>query len=120
MMARVQTKILKAKKRLMTICHKRMETHFLIQGHHPTKGRNLKPMLLGNADEWIMTCVYSIGFVSLSHSDSKDLMSRDDYDLHSEKLDKYYSAGTWHGQSAAGAVYILATLLECVDNDFLW
>jgi cell division control protein 45 len=47
-------------------------------------------------------------------------MSCDEYDLHSGKLDKYYSAGTWHGQSAAGAVYILATLLERVDNEFLW
>lgn len=65
MMARVQTKILKAKKGLMTICHKRMETHSPIQGHHLTKGGNLKPMLLENADEWIMACVYSIGFVSL-------------------------------------------------------
>jgi hypothetical protein len=48
-------------------------------------------------------------------------MSRDDYDLHSRKLDKYYLAGhgTWHRQSAAGAVYILTTLLERVDNDFL-
>ena len=65
MMARVQTKILKAKKGLMTICHKRTETHFLIQGHHPTKDGNLKLMLLENADEWIMACVHSIGFVSL-------------------------------------------------------
>jgi hypothetical protein len=65
MMARVQTKILKAKKGPMTICHKRTETHFLIQGHHLLRGGNLKPMLLENADEWIMACVYSIGFVSL-------------------------------------------------------
>ena len=47
-------------------------------------------------------------------------MSGDEYDLHSAKLDKYYSAGTWHGESASNAVYVLATLLECVDNDFLW
>ena len=65
MMARVQAKILKAKKGLRTSFHKRMETHFLIQGHHPTKGGNLKLMLLENADEWIMTCVHSIRFVSL-------------------------------------------------------
>ena len=56
-----------------------------------------------------------------SHSDPKERpISCDDYDLHIQKVDKYYVAGTWHGQSAAGTVYILATLLERVDNDFLW
>ena len=28
--------------------------------------------------------------------------------------------GTWYGQSAASTVYILATVLERVDNDLLW
>lgn len=29
-------------------------------------------------------------------------------------------SGTWYGQSASGTVYILATVLERVDNDLLW
>lgn len=29
-------------------------------------------------------------------------------------------SGTWHGQSASGTIYILATVLERVDNDLLW
>lgn len=29
-------------------------------------------------------------------------------------------SGTWHGQSASGTVYLLATVLERVDNDLLW
>ncbi|KAF9483861.1 CDC45-like protein [Pholiota conissans] len=37
-----------------------------------------------------------------------------------KKIDKYYTTGAWFGQSAASTVYILATLLERVDNDFLW
>ena len=65
MMARVQTKILKSKKGLMANCHKRMETHFLVRRHHPTKGGNLKLMLLENAEERIVACVHSIGFPSL-------------------------------------------------------
>lgn len=36
------------------------------------------------------------------------------------RLGKYYSSGSWHGQSAASTIYILATILERVDNDFLW
>ena len=28
--------------------------------------------------------------------------------------------GTWYGQSASSTVYFLATVLERVDNDFLW
>ena len=36
------------------------------------------------------------------------------------RLEKYYSSGSWHGQSAASTIYILATILERVDNDFLW
>ena len=29
-------------------------------------------------------------------------------------------SGTWYGQSASGTIYILATVLERVDNDLLW
>jgi hypothetical protein len=36
------------------------------------------------------------------------------------RLGKYYASGTWHGQSAASTIYVLATILERVDNDFLW
>lgn len=47
-------------------------------------------------------------------------MSRDERARHSARLDKHYLAGTWYGQSASGTIYILATVLERVDNDFLW
>jgi cell division control protein 45 len=47
-------------------------------------------------------------------------MSRDQRDDHSARLDKHYMAGTWYGQSASGTVYILATVLERVDNELLW
>ena len=41
-------------------------------------------------------------------------------ETHRARLDKYERAGYSYGQSTAGAVYILATMLERVDNDFLW
>lgn len=47
-------------------------------------------------------------------------MSRDERDVHMARLEKHYMAGTWHGQSASGTIYILATLLERVDIDLLW
>ncbi|KAK7035719.1 cell division control protein 45 [Favolaschia claudopus] len=47
-------------------------------------------------------------------------MTRDDYDMYSARLEKHYMGGTWHGQSAAGTIYILATILERVDNELLW
>ncbi|KAJ7724088.1 CDC45-like protein [Mycena maculata] len=47
-------------------------------------------------------------------------MTRDEHEMHSARLEKHYMAGTWHGQSAAGTIYILATVLERVDNEFLW
>jgi cell division control protein 45 len=47
-------------------------------------------------------------------------MSRDERDLYTARLDKYYLAGTWYGQSASGTLYILATTLERVDNELLW
>jgi cell division control protein 45 len=46
--------------------------------------------------------------------------SREQRDGYFALLDKYYMSGTWYGQSAAGIVYILATVLERVDNDLLW
>ncbi|KAJ7074280.1 CDC45-like protein [Mycena amicta] len=47
-------------------------------------------------------------------------MTRDEHEMYSERLEKYYMGGTWHGQSAAGTIYILATVLERVDNELLW
>ncbi|KAI0957423.1 hypothetical protein AcW1_005820 [Taiwanofungus camphoratus] len=47
-------------------------------------------------------------------------MSRDERARHSTRLEKHYMSGTWHGQSASGTIYILATVLERVDNDLLW
>ncbi|OCH85305.1 CDC45-like protein [Obba rivulosa] len=47
-------------------------------------------------------------------------MSRDDRERHAARLEKYYTSGTWHGQSASGTIYILATVLERVDNELLW
>ncbi|KAJ6488576.1 CDC45-like protein [Mycena vitilis] len=47
-------------------------------------------------------------------------MTRDEHEMYSARLEKHYMAGTWHGQSAAGTIYILATVLERVDNELLW
>ncbi|CAK5279352.1 unnamed protein product [Mycena citricolor] len=47
-------------------------------------------------------------------------MTHDEYDAHSLRLEKHYMAGTWHGQSAAGTIFILASHLDRVDNDLLW
>lgn len=47
-------------------------------------------------------------------------MTRDQRDEYNARLEKYWSHGTMHGQSASGTVYILATVLERVDNDLLW
>ncbi|KAH9180579.1 CDC45-like protein [Lactarius sanguifluus] len=47
-------------------------------------------------------------------------VSREQRDQYYALLDKYYMSGTSYGQSAAGIVYILATILERVDNDLLW
>ena len=46
-------------------------------------------------------------------------MSYGERQRHEARIDKYYS-GTYHAQSAAGTIYILATVLERVDNDLLW
>lgn len=47
-------------------------------------------------------------------------VSREERDIHSARLEKHYMTGTWYGQSAAGTIYILATVLERVDNELLW
>ncbi|KAH9857037.1 CDC45-like protein [Lenzites betulinus] len=47
-------------------------------------------------------------------------ISREERAQHESRLMKYYRSGTWHGQSASGTMYILATVLERVDNDLLW
>jgi len=52
--------------------------------------------------------------------DQPSRMSREERDAHSRRLEKHYMAGTWYGQSASGTVYILATVLERVDNELLW
>lgn len=44
---------------------------------------------------------------------------RDEYHEYHDRVGKHYG-GTHHGQSAAGIIYILATVLERVDNDLLW
>lgn len=36
------------------------------------------------------------------------------------KIRKYYAAGTWHGQSIAGQLYVLASEVRREDNDLLW
>ncbi|KAI0647210.1 CDC45-like protein [Trametes meyenii] len=52
--------------------------------------------------------------------DRPNRISREERAQHESRLIKYYRSGTWHGQSAAGTMYILATVLERVDNDLLW
>jgi cell division control protein 45 len=47
-------------------------------------------------------------------------MSRRKKQLHINRIKKYYAAGTSYGQSVAGQVYVLATLLRRADNDYLW
>lgn len=44
----------------------------------------------------------------------------DEYQSLKAKIDKYFTGGSWYAQSAASTIYILATMLERVDNDFLW
>ncbi|KAF7978677.1 hypothetical protein HWV62_44921 [Athelia sp. TMB] len=45
--------------------------------------------------------------------------SRDERDALSDRLARYYTVGSSYGQSASGTIYILATVLERVDNDML-
>lgn len=39
---------------------------------------------------------------------------------YAQKINKYYQAGTHHGQSVAGTIYMLASSLGREDNDLLW
>ncbi|KAI0319793.1 CDC45-like protein [Amylostereum chailletii] len=52
--------------------------------------------------------------------DKPHRISREQRDMFHGRLDKHYMSGTWHAQSTAGTVYILATTLERADNEFLW
>ncbi|KAH9945982.1 CDC45-like protein [Epithele typhae] len=52
--------------------------------------------------------------------DQPNRISREEREQHEHRLIKYYRSGTWYGQSASGTMYILATVLERVDNDLLW
>ncbi|KAF9001890.1 CDC45 family [Cyathus striatus] len=47
-------------------------------------------------------------------------MPREERLRFSQRLAKHYMSGVWHGQSVSGVVYVLATILERADNDFLW
>lgn len=47
-------------------------------------------------------------------------MTHDQYDEHAARVEKHYSSGTFYGQAASSTIYVLATLLERVDNDLLW
>jgi len=47
-------------------------------------------------------------------------MTREQRDDYHARLDKHYMTGTWYAQSAAGTIYVLATVMERVDNDLLW
>ncbi|KAG6874268.1 hypothetical protein C0995_001493 [Termitomyces sp. Mi166 len=52
--------------------------------------------------------------------DRSGRISREEYKSHEDTVKAYYKGGTTHGQSAAASIYILATVLERVDNDLLW
>lgn len=52
--------------------------------------------------------------------DDPPRMSRDQRDDYSRRLEKHYMAGTWYGQSASSTIYVLATVMERVDNELLW
>lgn len=47
-------------------------------------------------------------------------MTYEDRELYDARLVKHYTSGNWYGQSACGIIYILATVLERVDNELLW
>jgi cell division control protein 45 len=46
-------------------------------------------------------------------------MTAEQYEEHEARLSKYY-AGIFYGQAVSSTIYVLATLLERVDNDLLW
>jgi cell division control protein 45 len=47
-------------------------------------------------------------------------MTRDQRDDYQDRLNQHYMSGNWYGQSTSGTIYILANVLERVDNDLLW
>ncbi|KAG6819535.1 hypothetical protein H0H93_010921 [Arthromyces matolae] len=47
-------------------------------------------------------------------------ISREEQEAHRKAVKAYYKGGTTHGQSASAAIYILATVIDRVDNDLLW
>ena len=47
-------------------------------------------------------------------------MSRKQRRTLNARINKYYNSGTYHGQSIANLVFLLATMLDRVDNDILW
>ncbi|GLB35082.1 putative CDC45-like protein [Lyophyllum shimeji] len=49
-----------------------------------------------------------------------DRMPRDEYLAHRARVDKYFHGGSSYGQSASATIYVLASVLERVDNDLLW
>ncbi|KAH9951948.1 CDC45-like protein [Amylocystis lapponica] len=52
--------------------------------------------------------------------DRPQRMSKDDRAQYAARLEKHYMSGTWYGQSVSGTIFILATVIERVDNDLLW
>lgn len=47
-------------------------------------------------------------------------LSKKQKSIHQTRIQRYYASGTWYGQSVAGMMYTLATLLRRADNDYLW
>jgi cell division control protein 45 len=70
------------------------------------------------------TCVNVLCFILFSPTcltcQASKRLTRAEREDHEDRLRKYYISGSWHGQSASGTVYILANILERVDNDLLW
>lgn len=47
-------------------------------------------------------------------------MSREQRATYQAVVEKYYTSGSWYGQSASAIIYVLATVLERADCDLLW
>lgn len=47
-------------------------------------------------------------------------MTVDEYEDLSARLEKHYDSGNYYAQSVSGTIYLLATVLERVDNELLW
>lgn len=65
-------------------------------------------------------CVLYFFCAKSSFSLDSQGVDRDEYERHVARVDKYGLSGLSHGQSAACTIYILANVLERVDNDILW